>query len=237
MTLDFDRVDIAGVSRQFGRRRALRDVTLSAIAGEVVALVGPNGAGKSTLLAILSTLVSPTSGTVRYGTYTTRDGGGRLRERLGWLGHELQLYSDLTARENLHFFARLSGVAAVAASVDAALHASRLADRADDVVATFSRGMRQRLALERALIHQPRLVLLDEPFTGLDRASTKQLGERLRGLAARGTIVVLATHDVPLAEGVIDRAVILRDGHVEETISGSAWRQAMSLPSPGAGPH
>lgn len=237
MTIDFDRVDIADVSRQFGRRRALRDVSFSCTSGDVVALVGPNGAGKSTLLAVLSTLVSQTSGTVHYGTHTARSGGAALRKRVGWLGHELQLYPELSARENLTFFAELSGVSPAAERVDAALDAARLTDRADDVVGTFSRGMRQRLALERALVHDPRLVLLDEPFTGLDRASTDQLGARLRRLAARGALVVLATHDVPLAEDVIDRAVMLRDGRLVETMPGAAWRRSMAIPSPGAGPH
>ncbi len=237
MSLDFDRVDIAEVCRQFGRRRALRDVSFTCVAGEVVALVGPNGAGKSTLLAVLSTLVSQTSGTVRYGTHSASGGGALLRRRIGWLGHELQLYPELSARENLTFFAELSAVSGVAARVDAALETARLTDRADDAVGTFSRGMRQRLALERALVHDPRLVLLDEPFTGLDRASTDQLGDRLRRLAGLGAIVILATHDVPLADGVIDRAVVLRDGRVVDAVSGSAWRRAMAIPSSGPSVH
>jgi len=226
VTVDFDRLEIAGISRHFGRRRALHGVSFDCRAGEVVALLGPNGAGKSTLLSILSTLVRPTSGEVRYGSHTAEGAGARLRRRLGWLGHELQIYPELTARENLLFFARLIGVDRPGERAAAALAEARLEDRADDVVSGFSRGMRQRLALERALIHDPRLVLLDEPFTGLDQASSEALSGRLRSLAARGCLVLLATHDFDLADGVLDRAVIMRDGRVVTLTDGTAWREA-----------
>ena len=110
MTVDFEHVDLVGVSRHYGRRRALHDVTLRCQAGEVVAIVGPNGAGKSTLLAIVSTLLTPTAGQVRYGDQTATTGRTALRRRLGWLGHDLQLYPELTGRENLRFFAALLDV-------------------------------------------------------------------------------------------------------------------------------
>lgn len=226
MTVDFDRLELAGVTRHYGRRRALHDVSFECRAGEVLALLGPNGAGKSTLLAILSTLVRPTTGEVRYGSHTAASAGASLRGRLGWLGHELQLYPELTARENLRFFARLVGAADPETRVDAALVEARLEDRADDLVGSFSRGMRQRLALERALIHQPRLVLLDEPFTGLDLSSAEALAGRLRSLAAAGCLVLLATHDFDLADGVLDRAVILREGRVASLADGASWRDA-----------
>jgi len=226
VTIDFDRLEIDGVSRYYGRRRALHNVTFTCGAGEVVALLGPNGAGKSTLLAVISTLIAPNGGEVRYGTYTARSAGARLRHRLGWLGHELQVYPELTARENLQFFARLMAVADEDAAVAAALASSRLESRADDPVSGFSRGMRQRLALERALIHQPRLVLLDEPFTGLDGPSSDALAVRLRALARAGTVVLLATHDVDLADQVLDRAMVLQNGRLTDVVSGAGWRQA-----------
>jgi ABC-type multidrug transport system ATPase subunit len=137
-----------------------------------------------------------------------------VRARLGLLGHELQLYPELTAAENLRFFARLHGLSDIQARVRDALGAAALADRADDVVSGFSRGMRQRLALERTLLHDPTLLLLDEPFTGLDQGSAAALIRRLRALAADGRIVVVATHDLDLAEGLLTRSVILRDGRV-----------------------
>jgi heme exporter protein A len=226
VTVDFDQLALSRVSRHFGRRRALHDITFECRAGEVMALLGPNGAGKSTLLSILSTLVRPTGGEVRYGAHTAASAGAPLRLRLGWLGHELQLYPELTARENLLFFARLMGVADHDRRVTDALREARLETRADDVVGSFSRGMRQRLALERALIHSPRLVLLDEPFTGLDLASSEALSARLRGLAAQGCLVLLATHDFDLADGVLDRAVILRDGRLVTLADGAGWREA-----------
>jgi heme exporter protein A len=216
--VDFDRLTVDNVSRHFGRRRALSRVSFDVLHGTVLGLLGPNGAGKSTMLAVLATLLRPTSGRVRYGAFDLDDRRPALRAAIGVLGHDLFLYPELTARENLAFFAALSNVADPGRAARAALERAGLADRADDPVASFSRGMRQRVALERALIHQPRLVLLDEPFTGLDDASTGVLLTRLRGLRADGVIIVLATHDLDLAEGLLDRAVFLRDGRIAETL-------------------
>lgn len=212
--MDFDRLVIRDVSRHFGRRRALHRVSFECRRGEILGLLGPNGAGKSTLLAILSTLLAPSSGDVRYGDRDARSAGPALRGRIGLLGHDLYLYPELTAGENLEFFARLYGLDRVADRVHAALGRARLQERATDPVAGFSRGMRQRLALERALLHEPRLLLLDEPFTGLDDASAQALAARLRELRADGRIVIVATHDLDMAEGLLDRAVVLRDGRL-----------------------
>ena len=209
---DFDRLTLDRVSRHYGRRRALWQVSLEVEAGGVVGLLGPNGAGKSTLLCLLATLIAPSSGTVRYGDRTARELGGALRRRIGYLSHDLQLYPELTARENLEFFARLYGNAAPSTRVAEALAAARLEDRADEPVQRFSRGMRQRLALERTLLHGPRLVLLDEPFTGLDERSALDLAARLQALGDGGQIVLLATHDLDVVEDVIDRAFVLRRG-------------------------
>jgi heme exporter protein A len=211
---DFDRLVVDDVSRHFGRRRALHRVSLACGAGTILGLLGPNGAGKSTLLAILSTLLAPTSGRVRYGDYDARTAGPELRAQLGLLGHDLYLYPELTARENLEFFARLYGLDHPRERVERALAHAGLSDRGDDTVAGFSRGMRQRLALERALLHGPRLLLLDEPFTGLDDASGHALVNRLRGLRTDGAIVIAATHDLDLADGLLDEVAILREGRL-----------------------
>jgi heme ABC exporter ATP-binding subunit CcmA len=211
---DFDRLTLTDVCRNFGRRRALSRVSFSCATGDIFGLLGHNGAGKSTLLSILATLLRPSSGDVHYGSRTAADGGAAVRARLGLLGHELQLYPELTAAENLRFFARLYGLPDVEARVSDALEKAALADRARDPVSGFSRGMRQRLALERALLHEPRLLLLDEPFTGLDQASAAALITRLRALAAGGRMIVIATHDLDLAEGLLTRSIILRDGRV-----------------------
>jgi ABC-type multidrug transport system ATPase subunit len=212
--LDFEDLAAEEVSRHFGRRRALSRISFQIRKGSILGLLGPNGAGKSTMLAVLATLLRPSSGAVQYGTHTAAS-GAPLRSRIGILGHDLFLYPELTARENLAFFAGLYGAENSQAAADAALQRSGLADP----VASFSRGMRQRVALERALIHGPRLVLLDEPFTGLDDASAAALVARLQGLRESDAIVVLATHDLDLAEGLLDTALFLRDGRIAETVA------------------
>jgi heme exporter protein A len=214
VSADFLDLSIRELSRNFGRRRALTRVSLDCRSGEIVGLLGPNGAGKSTLLAILSTLAIPSSGDVLYGGRTAKQIGAPVRSRIGVLSHDLHLYSELTALENLVFFGRLYGVGNPVTVAADALRRARLDDRGNDLVSGFSRGMRQRLALERALLHNPRLLLLDEPFTGLDDASTMALVERLRELRSAGCIMLVATHDLDVGEAVLDRAVILHDGRL-----------------------
>ena len=211
--LDFDSIRLIDVSRHFGRRRAVSRVSLTAGRGEIVGLLGPNGAGKSTLVGLMATLVAPTSGDVHFGDRAARTLGGELRRRIGLLAHELYLYPELSARQNLTFFAQLYGLDDRTV-VDEALERAGLMSRADDAVGEFSRGMRQRLALERALLHAPRLVLLDEPFTGLDDSAVSLVADRLRRLAAGGAIVVLATHDLDLADGLVSRVALVRDGRL-----------------------
>jgi ABC-type multidrug transport system ATPase subunit len=214
VSADFLDLSIRELSRNFGRRRALTRVSLDCRSGEIVGLLGPNGAGKSTLLAIISTLAAPSSGAVLYGGRTAKQIGAPVRSRIGVLSHDLHLYSELTAIENLVFFGRLYGVPNPETVAAEALRRARLDDRGGDLVSGFSRGMRQRLAMERALLHNPRLLLLDEPFTGLDDASTMALIERLRELRAAGCIMLVATHDLDVGEAVLDRAVILHDGRL-----------------------
>lgn len=210
---DFEELTFESVTADFGRRRALTRVSFVCRAGTITGLIGPNGAGKTTLLTIAASRGRPSSGWVRFGTGVMK-GSRALRGRIGWLGHDPGLYPELTARENLAFFAELHGVRAVDARVAAALDDAGLSDRADDPVGSFSRGMRQRIGLERVLLHDPRLVLLDEPFTGLDEASSRTLMARLVTLRARGCIVLLSTHDLDRAERVLDRAIVLRDGRL-----------------------
>ena len=210
--MDFSELRFVDVSRNFGRRRALHRVSLSAGAGTITALLGPNGAGKSTLLSIAATLIRPSTGRVEYGPPGAGTPGRELRARIGLLGHDLYLYQELSAAENLRFFARVYDLEGVERRVDAALDRAGLADRRDDAVAGFSRGMRQRLALERALLHEPRLLLLDEPFTGLDDAAREALRTRLRTVRDGGAIVLLTTHDRAAVEGLTDAAITLIDG-------------------------
>jgi heme exporter protein A len=212
--VDFSRLQFIDVTRTFGRRRALNRVSLTAEAGTITALLGHNGAGKSTLLSIAATLLQPTSGDVRYGPHAGAGSTRALRGRIGMLGHDLYLYPELSAAENLRFFARIYALAEVEARVTRGLELAGLAARADDAVSGYSRGMRQRLALERALIHEPRLLLLDEPFTGLDEAARDALRQRLRTARAAGTIVLLTTHDIAAIAGLTDASVTLVDGRL-----------------------
>jgi ABC-type multidrug transport system ATPase subunit len=213
VSVAFDRVDLDDVSRHYGRRRAVSHVSLSAARGDILGLLGPNGAGKSTIIGMLATLIAPSEGTIRYGGRTAAERGPAIRGAIGLLAHELHLYLDLSARENLMFFAELYGLTAGPAA-EAALEAAGLTDRGDDLVSGFSRGMRQRLALERSLLHRPRLVLFDEPFTGLDDRAVALVADRLRRLAADGAIVILATHDLDLADGLVTRMAVVREGRL-----------------------
>lgn len=236
----FEQLHVEDVSRHFGRRRAVSHVTFTAPQNSIVGLLGPNGAGKSTMLAMLATLLRPTSGAIRYGMVDSRHHGASLRASIGVLGHDLFLYPELTARENLEFFGGLYSVPDARAAAGEALAHAGLLERADDQVSTFSRGMRQRLALERALIHRPKLLLLDEPFTGLDDASGLALLTRLRALRDSGAIIVLATHDLDLAGDLLDRAIFLRDGRMVDSAGKpealrAMYRQVMAKSDVGAG--
>ncbi len=163
---------------------------------------------------------------------TAAAGGPGLRSRIGMLGHDLFLYPELTARENLVFFGRLYGLDEVASRVATALDRAGLAARGDDPVSSYSRGMRQRVALERALLHGPQLLLLDEPFTGLDQASAAALVGRLRDEQARGVITILATHDLDVVDGLLGDVVFLHGGRRVTAASASGslrdrYREAM----------
>lgn len=229
---NFARLTVTDVARHYGRRKALSQISFTCSAGEIVGLLGPNGAGKSTLLNILATLLTPSKGEIRYGEQTVDQGGAAVRSQLGMLGHDLFLYPELTARENLAFFAHLYGLHDVRGVVTRALEQAGLSDRGDDLVSGFSRGMRQRVALERALLHDPRLILLDEPFTGLDQASTAALVNRLKERQRAGCVIVLATHDLDVADGLLTRAIYLKNGRMvavdtETTNLGDRYRRAM----------
>jgi heme exporter protein A len=205
-------VDADAVGKAFGRAVILRDVTLTVAAGEVVALFGPNGAGKSTLLRVLATLMRPSTGRLRL--FGDAVAGAGLRRRIGVVAHQSFLYPDLTARENLRFYARMYGLDVADERADAWLARVALADAADRTVRRFSRGMEQRLALARALMHDPELVLLDEPWSGLDAAAGDWLVDLLRELRGGGRTVVVATHDFGRGLAVATRALVLHRGRL-----------------------
>ncbi len=208
-----------GLEKRFGHAVALRDVDLEIPAGASLAVLGPNGAGKTTLLRLMAGLARPTAGSLRVAGH--RAGSRRARARVGWIGHATSLYTALTARENLHFAARLPGVSNAAARVDELLADVGLEHAADRTAGAFSRGMAQRLSIARGLVHDPEVVLLDEPFTGLDRRAAESLAERLAGLHRSGRTHALATHDARRAARVADTAIVLADGCVVRRLGGS----------------
>jgi heme exporter protein A len=208
-----DRVEIAKVGKRYGNERALAGVTVELAGKTMCALLGHNGAGKTTLLGILSTLVRPTDGNVRYRSHEAEITDADVRREIGMLAHSSLCYPELSAYENLEFFAGLYGVDASKAALTAVLDRVGLETRARTRAArTYSRGMVQRLALARALLTKPSLLLLDEPFTGLDRGGALALGAELGKLRDDGAIVVVVTHDLEAIAGRADHVVILRRG-------------------------
>jgi len=207
-------ISVAGVTKRYGHHRALAKVDMRLEAGHLCALLGPNGAGKSTLMGIVSTLVRPSAGTVEYTIDGTRcPHGPRLRSRIGVLAHEAFIYSELSALENLRFYGRLYGVADLDQRVESLLDEVALEPSARGRAAgTYSRGMLQRLALARALLHDPPVLLLDEPFTGLDRTGAAALARTLRRVKSEDRVVLVVSHDFEALAGVCDHIVVLRRG-------------------------
>jgi heme exporter protein A len=198
-------IELDGVGRAYGERAALVGVTLTVEAGQTLVVFGPNGAGKSTLLRVLATLLRPTAGTAKlFGCEIPRE-AWKVRGRVGLLGHEPLLYRELSARQNLRYHARLRQVPA--ARIDELLDAVGLARRADDPVSTYSRGMVQRAALARAVLHEPDLLLLDEPRANLDPAAAEALEPLLAGRTR-----VITSHDPTGGLAEADIALGLRAG-------------------------
>ncbi len=214
-SLRYEEVSLHKVTRVYGATRALAGVSLRFRAGEVVSVEGPNGAGKSTLLAVLSTLARPTAGRVRWGDMGMPDDAPQIRASLGLVAHEALVYPDLTPRENLRLLGTLHALPDPAAAADEALRAVGLLPLADRPSRTFSRGQMQRLALARATLHDPQLLLFDEPTTGLDPSATGRLERAIAAARQRGCIVVMVTHDLAFAGRVADRRVQLVRGRVE----------------------
>ena len=202
------------MTRRFGARVALDRLDLVLQAGESLAVFGPNGAGKSTLCRLLTSTLKPTSGTLRVAGHDPRRQELVVKRLFGVVSHQTFLYDALSARENLLFFARLWDVAAPAARAQALLAAVGLEERADDPVGGFSRGMQQRVALARALLHEPKILVLDEPFTGLDQEAARWLASTIASLHARGTTILFVGHDAARGLALSDRWILLARGRL-----------------------
>ncbi|HEX6615576.1 MAG TPA: heme ABC exporter ATP-binding protein CcmA [Gemmatimonadales bacterium] len=201
-----------GIRRSFGRTRILHGLDLTLAPGEALAVAGPNGAGKSTLLRILAGLMRPTAGEVRVLGRTLAGDGAEARRAIGLLSHQSLLYDDLTLLENLTFAARLYGLRAPAAAARTALDAAGLGGRLDDSPRRLSRGLLQRAAIARALLHGPRVLLLDEPFTALDAASADRLRDLLRARLAEGLGLVVVTHHLGEVWDLATRVAVMVNG-------------------------
>lgn len=213
------------VTKAFGQQVALRGVDLSVAEGDFLALFGPNGAGKTTLMRVISSLARPTGGSVEIRGEPLDKAATSLRRHLGLISHNPLLYGDLTPEENLRFFARMYDLPDAESRIGLLLEQVGLSSRRRDPVRTFSRGMVQRLAIARAILHDPAILLLDEPYTGLDLQAAEMLGGFLRELATSGRTVILTTHNLEQGLEMCSRAAILDRGRI-------AWQGSRSDVNP-----
>ncbi|MDQ7029139.1 MAG: heme ABC exporter ATP-binding protein CcmA [Ardenticatenia bacterium] len=217
-------IEVEDLHKNYGLRRALRGIHMRVAQGEWVTLFGPNGAGKTTLIHIIATLVRPSRGTVRLQGHPLTGDWTEARRHIGLVSHRSFLYPDLTAAENLRLYAHLYDVSSPEARIRALAERVGLAKRLHDPVRTFSRGMVQRLTIARALIHDPQILLLDEPYTGLDAGAVAWLTRLLGQMAREGHTILMATHNVEQGLALCDRAIILHRGRLVFESS----RQALS---------
>ena len=228
-------VSAAGLRKDYGDRSVLRGVDISVPWGETAVLFGPNGAGKTTLLRILAGLSRPDAGDTHIAGLRMRRSGGRARTLVGFVGHQTLLYSDLTCRENLVFYAKLYGVDRPASRIDGVLEQLNLADRADRRVRTLSHGMQKRLSVARAILHEPAVLLLDEPESGLDADSVAALGDLLRDWSASGKSALLTTHSSEIGQSWADRVLTLERGRLTEELPSHPDVVAASRPGAARG--
>jgi len=209
-------IAISRLVKRYGDHPAVQDVSLSIEEGEIFGLLGPNGAGKTTLLSVMSTLLRPTSGTVTVAGFDTQREAERIKGICGFVPQELALYPTLSARDNLVFFGRIYGLRGrrLRERVAHALEAVGLQDRAGDVIDTFSGGMKRRVNLAAALVHEPRILFLDEPTVGVDPQSRNHIFETVERLSQEGTTVLYTTHYMEEAERLCDRVAIMDQGQI-----------------------
>ncbi|MBA3341343.1 MAG: heme ABC exporter ATP-binding protein CcmA [Gemmatimonadaceae bacterium] len=214
-------ISTESLTRSFGARRAVEGVSLSIGLGEALALFGPNGAGKTTLLRMLGGLLKPTAGSARIGGKAL-PGGPEVRRRVGLISHHTMLYDALTARENVEFVARLYSLPDAAGAAGRALSRMDMMEHADIPVRALSRGMKQRVSVARATVHDPSVVLADEPFTGLDVVGARALSDLILALRATGAAVILVTHNIEEGLGVATHAAMMHRGRIAQVESRSS---------------
>ncbi len=208
-------LDLRSLGKKYGGKSVLKNLDLKVPPGQMCVLLGPNGAGKSTLLRLLCTISRPSGGDALVGKCSIVDEPIEVRKSIGVVLHEMMLYEDLTAAENLYFYARLHGLKDIDRRVDEMLKRVNLFHRKDDRVGEFSRGMKQRISVARALLGDPKVLLLDEPFTGLDVKSKDQVGAMLSEAASKGVTILMTGHDAEAAHDLAHRLLVLVDGKLQ----------------------
>ncbi len=207
-------IETHALVKAYGLHVVLRKLDLTVERGQFVALLGPNGSGKSTLLRLLAALSKPTAGTIKIGGWELPREAAAVRAQIGMVSHKPLLYENLTARENLLFFCRLYNLDDPDGRISRSLERVDLIKRTNDLVRTYSRGMLQRLSIARALIHDPHVLLMDEPYTGLDQDAAATLDSLMRDAHADGHTIVMTTHELDRAAALADRAIILSRGAI-----------------------
>ena len=216
-------ITVEKLDKLFGARWALRSVSFTIKQGEIVALVGPNGAGKTTLLRIIGTLSRANHGRIHIGKIPVAEHPNSARAALGFVGHQTFMYDDLTAQENLAFYARLYDLPDVATRVREVAARVGIENRLNDVARTLSRGLQQRLTIARMLLHQPAVFLLDEPYTGLDKIAADLLDQIMTDAKKEGRAVLFSTHDLERGLAICDRAIIMKAGRVVHDLQRGEW--------------
>ena len=205
-------IHVHDVTKNFGSMTVLDNVNFSVKGGEFLTIVGPNGAGKTTLIKIMATLVNATGGTVEIGGFNVKKSPEKVRGIIGVISHNTYLYNELTAGENLKFFGKMYAIPESDMRVDEVLGDTGLSKRKHDRVGTFSRGMKQRLSIARAILHKPSVLLLDEPYTGLDQQASASLESVLNSLTGSGITTIMISHDLKRGLALADQVMIMASG-------------------------
>ncbi len=220
-------IKVRNLIKAFGSRAVLRGINFDIEPGDFVTLLGVNGAGKTTLMSIVATLTKPTAGSITIGNMDTGDHAAFIRRYIGLVSHKTLLYDDLSGEQNLKFYARMYDVQYPKKRIETVLQQVGLWGRQKDPVRTYSRGMQQRLAIARAILHNPPILLLDEPDTGLDQGATSMLGDLLAAVGTAQRTVLMTTHNVERGLSLGQRVLMLANGK----IAVDAPREAVSLES------